>query len=201
MDYHIEQLAKLFLKFPGIGSRQAKRFAQFIASAPKSYVDALAHSLVTTHANVETCGQCFRIFEGDSALCGFCSDPTRDNKTIVVVEKSSDIESFLSTDYKGLFFVFGGLVPITSTAALQGVRMKILAERVKKDIETNTLNELILAFPLTPNGDHTDTVVREQLSAFNTTITITSLGRGLSIGTELEYADPLSLNASLKKRE
>lgn len=200
-DRNIEQLARLFLKFPGIGARQARRFAYFIAGSDKAFAEQLSRAIVTTRGNAHICEKCFRIFEGRGNVCGICIDTTRDHATLMVVEKSQDIESFQNTEYRGLFFVLGGLVPITSAQNLALVRANELDARVQEDIESGVLQEIILAFPITPNGDHTDTVMRERLAALAPTLTLTSLGRGLSIGTELEYADPLSLNASLKKRE
>ncbi len=195
MEDRIEQLARLFLKFPGIGTRQARRFAHFILSQQESYVKNLASTLVEVRAQAHTCAACFRIYEGTPGLCSLCSDTTRDKNTIVVVEKSTDIEAFLKTDYRGVFFVLGGLIPIVQKNVVDGTNAEALIARIKKD----TTSEIILAFPITPNGDHTDTVIREMLSPYPNEIN--SLGRGLSIGTELEYADPASLSASLKKRE
>ncbi|MDQ5931231.1 MAG: recombination protein RecR [Patescibacteria group bacterium] len=202
MDDHIEQLTRLFLKFPGIGARQAKRFAYFIISQQESYVKNLSSSLLTARSFAQTCTRCYRIYEGQSAnagqanICHLCADTTRDQNTIVVVEKSSDIEVFLKTDYHGLFFVLGALIPITKKSIIDGTNATKLIDRAKN---FSNIKEIILAFPLTPNGDHTDFVIRDLLSSLN--IKISSLGRGLSTGTELEYADPASLEASLKKRE
>jgi len=196
---HIEQLTKLFLKFPGIGARQAKRFAYFILSQQDSYVKNLSTSLLSAKASAQTCPKCFRIFEGSSSqtsgVCYLCSDEKREKDKVLVVEKTSDIDVFLRTDYNGEFFVLGSLIPITQKSIIDGTNTKSLLERIKND--TN-LKEIILAFPLTPNGDHTDFVLREMIG---TSAKISSLGRGLSTGTELEYADPASLEASLKKRE
>ena len=137
---------------------------------------------------------------GQATVCHLCGDTTRDQDTIVVVEKTADIDVFLKTDYHGLFFVLGGLIPITQKSIIDGTNTNILIERVKKESNppAGGLTEVILAFPLTPNGDHTDSVIRDLLGS---SIKISSLGRGLSTGTELEYADPASLEASLKKRE
>jgi recombination protein RecR len=196
MDDHIEQLTKLFLKFPGIGARQAKRFAYFILSQQESYVKNLSSSLLTARSFAQTCTRCHRIYEGSAGSCNICSDTSRDQNTIVIVEKSADIDVFLKTDYHGLFFILGSLIPITKKSIIDGTNASKLIERIKND---SAVKEIILAFPLTPNGDHTDFVIRDLLSNLN--IKISSLGRGLSTGTELEYADPASLEASLKKRE
>lgn len=195
MDDHIEQLTRLFLKFPGIGARQAKRFAYFILSQQESYVKNLSASLLTARSFAQTCTRCFRIYEGSAGMCHLCADSSRDQHTIVVVEKTADIDVFSKTDYHGLFFVLGGLIPITQKSIIDGTNATSLITRISTE---KNITEIILAFPLTPNGDHTDSVIRELLS--ENTVTISSLGRGLSTGTELEYADPVSLEASLKKR-
>lgn len=195
MEDHIEQLTRLFLKFPGIGARQAKRFAYFILNQQESYVKNLSSSLLTARSYAQVCTRCFRIYEGSAGMCHLCSDNTRDQGTIVVVEKTADIDAFMKTHYHGLFFVLGGLIPIVQKHIVDGTNAGVLVERVKKE----KLSEIILAFPLTPNGDHTDAVIRELLAPHSQKVS--SLGRGLSTGTELEYADPASLEASLKKRE
>jgi recombination protein RecR len=196
VDDHIEQLARLFLKFPGIGSRQARRFAYFILSQPESYVKNLSASLLIARNSAQNCTRCFRIYEGKAGLCHICADTARDQDTIIVVEKTADIDVFLKTHYHGLFFVLGALIPITKKDMIDGTNAKALVDRIKKE---KSVSEVILAFPLTPNGDHTDSVIRELLAPHK--LKISSLGRGLSTGTELEYADPASLEASLKKRE
>jgi recombination protein RecR len=196
MQDHLERLEKLFLKFPGIGQRQAKRFAYFILTQPESYIETLAQTLRSARSLAHTCTRCLQIYEGAPGMCRICSDHTRDQTTVIVVEKSQDIESFSKTDYQGLFFVLGGLVPIVQKKVLEGTNLTLLSKRVETD---TAIKEIILAFPVTPNGEHTDTVVRQTLNEFGGKIA--SLGRGLSTGAELEYADAASLNASLKKRE
>lgn len=196
MERQLQQLADLFLKFPGIGRRQAARLAYFILTQPEHYVRSLSETLLDARSHAHTCDRCMRIFEGDGSRCSICSDEMRDQSTVIVVEKSQDIDSFQKTDYRGLFFVLNGLIPIVQKATVAGTNASALIERAKAD---TTLTEIILAFPLTPNGEHTDIAVREMLAPTNKKIS--SLGRGLSTGAELEYADAASLNASLKKRE
>lgn len=199
MEQELERLAQLFLKFPGIGRRQATRFAYFILTQPESYVATLARTLIEARGQAHTCTRCLRVYEGRPGMCEICSNPKRDQHTLVVVEKSQDIDSFAKTDYNGLFFVLGGLIPIIQKSILAGTNAQLLIERAQK--EALDLHEIILAFPLTPNGEHTDSAVRDMLRPVSITFAVTSLGRGLSTGAELEYADAESLNASLKKRE
>src|SRR6266403_1079576 len=194
MNDSVDRLAKLFLKFPGIGERQARRFAYFILTQQEGYVDTLSRALVAARAHANMCNRCLRIFEGttdsNAGLCEICSDEHRDQGSIVVVEKSQDIESFARTDYNGLFFVLGGLIPIVQKDIIQGTNAAKLIARVQAERAVGALREVILAFPITPNGEHTDSALRELLAPVSDTLTITSLGRGLSTGAELEYADP-----------
>ncbi len=201
MNDSVDRLAKLFLKFPGIGERQARRFAYFILTQQEGYVNSLSRALVDARTHANTCSRCLRIFEGQPGLCNICADEHRDQSSIIVVEKSQDIESFARTDYNGLFFVLGGLIPIVQKDIIQGTNAQKLIDRVKLESFDNKLKEVILAFPITPNGEHTDSALRELLAPVADAVKITSLGRGLSTGAELEYADPASLEASLKKRE
>lgn len=201
MQRELERLAQLFLKFPGIGRRQAARLAYFILTQPDQYVQSLAAALLDARRQAHTCTRCKRIYEGTVGMCDICRDSTRNQQQLLVVEKSQDIDSFAKTEYHGLFFVLGGLIAIVQKDIVAGTNLAELKTRVEKDskdISQGSL-EVILAFPLTPNGEHTDTIVRETLAPF--AISISSLGRGLSTGAELEYADAASLNASLKKRE
>ncbi len=197
MHHELERLTQLFLKFPGIGQRQAARFAYFILTQPEHYVATLARSLLDARNQAHTCTRCLRIYEGTGDYCDICGDTSRDQSQLIVVEKSQDIDSFAKTDYNGLFFVLGGLIPIVQKNILAGTNIAQLKSRIEK--ESLNAYEVILAFPITPNGEHTDSVVREQLASYP--VELSSLGRGLSTGAELEYADAQSLNASLKKRE
>jgi recombination protein RecR len=201
MQQEIDRLAKLFLKFPGIGERQAKRFAYFILTQPESYVELLSRSLMQARKQAHTCKRCLRVYEGAPGLCDICGNAERDQGTLIVVEKSQDIDSFGKTDYDGLFFVLGGLIAIMQKNIIEGTNADLLIERVKQEVSSGVLKEVILAFPLTPNGEHTESALRELLAPIQGSLTITSLGRGLSTGAELEYADSTSLTASLKKRE
>ncbi len=198
MEEYASHLAKLFEKLPGIGSRQAKRFAYFILTQPNDYVNNFADTLKNARNHARTCKTCLRTFEGLNPLCNICNDKSRNPDTIIVVEKSQDIDAFKNTDFNGIFFVLGGLIPIVQKNILASTNIQILIDKTKNQ---KSLKEIILAFPITPNGEYTDQVIREVLLSPIPTFEISSLGRGLSTGTELEYADTASLLASLKKRE
>ncbi len=104
----------------------------------------------------------------------------------MVLEKDSDLESVKkSRVYHGKYFLLGGLVPVVEKTTKSRVRIEELKNKINK---SNGLTEIILAFSLNPQGDHTDQYVREQLkeTAEKSNIKISSLGRGLSTGTELD---------------
>ena len=92
--FNMDKLIEYFLKFPGIGPRQAKRFAYFIAAQDESYVKNLAELILKVKRNSRTCVGCFRIFDaaGDGRLCDICSSPSRGG-SIMVVEKNVDLEN------------------------------------------------------------------------------------------------------------
>ena len=202
----IEKLTEVFKEFPGIGERQAKRFVYFLMSHSGGYSQNLASLILDLKIEVSQCKECFRffIFDKDQKdLCEICASPNTDSTTLMVVEKDSDLESMKKSRlYHGKYFVLGGLVPIVEKNTKNKIRIEELKEKIKKNSK-NGLNEIILAFSLSPQGDHTDFYIRSQLKelidSFN--LKISSLGRGLSTGTELEYSDNETLKNALKNRQ
>ncbi|HSE56612.1 MAG TPA: toprim domain-containing protein [Candidatus Paceibacterota bacterium] len=201
MDSRLQKLAQLFLKFPGIGERQARRFAFFILNQQQGYIQELTETIHTARSGAKQCPQCFRLHESASIRCAICSSPNRDQSRLLIVEKQADIEAVEQTSYNGLFFIFGGLIPIVEKKTMAKTRITELEARITTDVEAGVLKEVILAFPLTANGDHTEIYLRELLQKKFPTLSVTSLGRGLSMGSELEYIDPRTLEISIAKRE
>ncbi len=200
----IDKLTEIFKEFPGIGERQAKRFVYFLMSRNGSYSDNLIRLITELKKEVAQCGECFRFFilhGKKDRLCEVCRDPHTDPSMLMVIEKDSDLESVRkSRVYHGKYFILGGLVPVVEKTTKSRVRIEELKEKIKK---SSDLKEVILAFSLNPQGDHTDQYVREQIMeiAEKTGIKISSLGRGLSTGTELEYSDNDTLKNALKNRQ
>ena len=138
-----------------------------------------------------------------STICEICSNPNVDDSLLMIVEKDSDLESVnKSRVYNGKYFILGGLVPIVEKTTKSRVRIEELKKKIESSPKT-VLGEIILAFSLSPQGDHTDSYVREQLKeiAEKQKIKISSLGKGLSTGTELEYSDNDTLKNALKNRQ
>lgn len=204
----IDKLTEVFKEFPGIGERQAKRFVYFLMSRTPAYSDNLSGLITDLKKDIAQCKECFRFFlrhphgSGDK-MCDICSSPNTDSSTLMIVEKDSDLESIKkSRVYHGKYFILGGLVPIVERNTKSRVRIPELKDKIKKE-EKNGLKEIILAFSLSPQGDHTDSYMREQLkdATERSGIKISSLGRGLSTGTELEYSDNDTLKNALKNRQ
>ena len=204
----IDKLASIFKDFPGIGERQARRFVYFLMSRTPAYSANLSELILELKKEVAQCHECFRFFiikkaATTSELCEICADAGTDPATLLVVEKDSDLESVKkSRTYHGKYFILGGLVPIVEKTTKQHIRIEELKKKISREKKSG-LEEIILAFSISPQGDHTDSYVREELkeTAEKLQIKISSLGKGLSTGTELEYSDNDTLRNALKNRQ
>ena len=193
----------MFGHFPGIGDRQSKRFVYYLMSKNPNYVKDLVDTISELKKETAQCSECFRFFnkKNNTKICEICATAS-DPSTLMVLEKDSDLESVhKSGTYHGKYFLLGGLVPIIEKTTPSRIRIRELSEKIKKDAKAG-LKEVILAFSLSPQGDHTDFYIRSQLkdTAESLGIKISSLGRGLSTGTELEYSDNDTLKNALKNR-
>lgn len=201
MEQQINRLAELFSKFPGIGARQSQRFVYFLLSQPEEYVRDLLTAIQEARDLVKRCTLCQRFHAGEHAECTLCANPNRDTTHLLVVEKDVDVDNVERTGlHRGLYFVIGGTVPILEEEPHKKIRATALKKRVAnigKD-----LNEITLAFSANPEGEHTAQYVRDLLApvAEKHGFRITTLGRGLSTGLELEYSDSETLKAALQNR-
>ncbi len=201
----IEKLTEIFKEFPGIGERQAKRFVYFLMSKNGEYSESLTALIKELKKDSLQCSECFRFFISSGKrekVCEICADKNSDSSSLLVVEKDSDLESVhKSRIYNGKYFILGGLVPIVEKNTKRKIRIEELLEKIKRN--SKNLKEIILAFSLNLEGNHTDLYVRNQLKEISKefNIKISSLGRGLSTGTELEYSDNDTLKNALKNRQ
>ncbi len=199
----VDKLTEVFKEFPGIGERQARRFVYFLMSRNGEYANNLSNLVSQLKKEINQCKECFRYYVDDGhidSLCHNCSSVNTDSSMLIVIEKDSDLESIeKSRVYNGKYFILGGLVPIVEKSTKSRVRIDELSKRIQQEKD---LKEVILAFSISPQGDHTDFYVRNELQNIikNKNIKISSLGRGLSTGTELEYSDNDTLKNALKNR-
>lgn len=203
----IDKLTEVFKEFPGIGERQARRFVYFLMFKNPSYSQNLYSLILDLKKEVAQCSECFRFFILDASkgkICNICINPNTESNKLMIVEKDSDFDSVNKSGvYHGKYFILGGLVPIVEKNTKSRVRIEELKRKINNESDKGNLQEIILAFSLSPQGDHTDTYVREQLQEITEkkNIKISSLGKGLSTGTELEYSDNDTLKNALKNRQ
>ncbi len=205
MDSILDQLIQSFRRFPGIGPRQAKRFVYYLLQSPHGEVGNLLRLIKDLKGSINQCQNCFRFFPGVkpphggrviNTLCTICSDNNRDNSILMLIEKDIDLENIeRSGTYHGYYFVLGGLVPILEKNPKQSIRAKELLELLKT---RPNLKEIIIAVSANAEGDHTIEFLKNFLKI---KIKISTLGRGLSTGAELEYSDSDTLKNALKHRE
>jgi recombination protein RecR len=197
----LERLTVLFERFPGIGPRQAGRFVQFLLRSSPTIRRELVDALGAIGSGVHQCPECMRFHAGVSKRCGICSNPQRDTKVLAIVATDTDLGALeRSGTFRGKYFVIGGTVSLASEKG-DNLRTTQLIESISSRAEAG-LEEVILAFPANPEGDATLIFIRENLAPITmlADIQITSLGRGLSTGSELEYADSDTLKSAFANR-
>src|SRR3989338_1434794 len=151
---HIEELARALAKLPGIGPRQGKRFVYYLLSASADERKKLAELVASLGKDVRQCSGCLRFYNGGSTaiICNYCSDKTRDDTLLMLVEKDQDLSAVeRAGTYKGRYFVLGGVLTLSGKGS---IREKELLKVVEKRLKNN-LKELVLALSATSEGEHT----------------------------------------------
>ncbi len=193
----LERLTALFEKFPGIGPRQANRFVQFLLRSSPAGRRELIEAIQSLSSGVHQCPECMRFHAGEKKLCSICSNPERNAQFLAVVASDADLAALeYSHNYRGNYFVLGGTISLASEKT-NGLRISQLLKSIP---HRDQLTEIILAFPANPEGDATAVRVREEIHHGFPSLKITALGRGLSTGSELEYADPDTIKSALESR-
>ena len=198
----IHKLTELFTRFPGIGPRQAGRFVYFLLSSSHSYRSELIRLISTLKDETKICTLCSRFHSNHTEICSICADKNRDNTLLMLVEKDVDLDNIeRARDYNGYYFVIGGRVPILDKEPSNTIRenelKKILEGRAKEG-----LKEIILAFSVNPEGENTTQYIQKAIESIikKHNLKISTLGRGLSTGSELEYSDSETIKNALKNR-
>lgn len=207
---NIEKLSHLFSEFPGIGLRQSKRFVYFLMTRNPEFLEDMMNLISNLKNEIKSCENCQRFFQknqSNSAICEICGDKNRDKTKLMIVSRDIDLETVeKSGSYNGMYFVLGGSVPILEKNPENKIRLKklisYLEDIVKTEDENGKLKEIILGLNANPTGEHTADFLKNALSSLSSKygIKISTLGRGLSTGTELEYSDADTIKNAMKNR-
>lgn len=198
MSRAVEELAELIAEMPGIGPRQARRIVQFLLRTEPSYKKKLTEHIENISDAVTQCAQCYRYDEVRNKLCSLCADSSRDATQLMVVEKDVDVESIEHAGvFPGHYFVLGGLF---SLARQRKNKIEPRTTALIKRLKGEDVKEVVLAFATTPEGDHTAQEVAKTIKDALPSIQVSQLGRGLSLGAEIEYADHETLKNAFRGR-
>ncbi len=205
----IQRVIDLLMKLPGVGPRQAARFAFFMLKENHGFAEELAAGLRDMQANIMTCGQCYRAMEKNPeqeiTRCTLCRDARRNEATITVVEKESDLQNLERTGaYTGLYHVLGGVISPLDSDSPKKLHIRDMYNRVAALLNQQKHVELILGTNSTTEGDMTAMYIERTFAPMKektNKLTLSRLGRGLSLGAELEYADEVTLKNALMNRK
>lgn len=189
----IENLITELTKLPGIGRKTAQRLAFFILTMSEESAKGIARAIIDVKEKARFCSRCFNIT--DSELCEICRDELRDRTKICVVEEPSNILVVeRAKTFNGLYHVlFGSISPIDGITP-DKLKIDELVERVRLD----SVSEVILATNPNTKGEMTAQYIKEVLNPLN--VRVTRIAYGLPIGSDIEFADEVTLSKALEGR-
>ena len=186
------RLIDQFQRLPGIGPRTAQRLALHLLNQPEDQVQQFADALLAARSQVGQCQSCFHL--SADPLCEICSKPERNNGLICVVADSRDLLALERTrEFKGRYHVLGGLISPMDGIGPELLHIKPLIERIAKD----GISEVILALTPSVEGDTTSLYPARLMKPF---CPVSRIAYGLPMGSELEYADEVTLSRALEGR-
>jgi len=189
----VENLINEFRKLPGIGPKSAKRIVFFLLKLSHSDIVKFSKNLIEMKEKVKFCSQCYSLTEED--ICHICRDQSRDRKKICIVEEVSDVIIVEKTgEYRGLYHILGGLLSPIENVGPDEIRVPRLLERVK----ANNIEEVIIAVNPTVEGESTAMYLKKILVPLR--VKVTKLASGLPVGSDLEYADEITIGRAISDR-
>ncbi|GAB4250602.1 MAG: recombination mediator RecR [Ekhidna sp.] len=196
MDYPsqlVEKAVEEISKLPGIGKKTALRLALHLLKQPEHTTSDLSVALKELRENIKYCRQCHIIADTEECTC---KNAYRDTSVICVVEDTPDVLAIKNTgQYNGLFHVLGGRISPMDGIGPENINIETLVNRVKGDTE---IKEIILALSATMEGDTTSFYITKLLKELK--VKVTTIARGIPVGSELEYADEVTLGRSIATR-
>ncbi len=191
----VERLIEAFARLPGIGPKTASRLTYYLLRAPQAESLELAEAVREMKANTVLCSRCFNISTSDAPLCLICSDTSRAQDQICVVEEPLDVLAIERTgSFRGTYHVLHGALSPVEGIGPDDLRMSELFKRVVP----GAIQEMIIATNPTLEGEATAMYIKSQLAGQS--LRLTRLARGLPSGGDLEYADLTTLSQALEGR-
>ncbi len=189
----LAQLIENFQKLPSVGPKSAQRMALHLLKMPQSEVERFASSILDAKRTIHYCEVCFNMSEQNP--CEICRSQKRDRSTICIVAETKDLIAIEKTnEYNGLYHVLQGLISPMDGIGAEDVRIRELLTRAASD----EVKEVILALPPSIEGETTSLYINKLLGTFG--IKVTRIAFGLPVGSDLEYADEITLIRAIEGR-
>lgn len=190
----IARLIQEFSRLPGIGPKSAQRIVFYLMRSGDEHAKSLVDAIVTMKQQVKLCSICCNVTDTDP--CSICSNEQRDRTRVCIVEQPQDIVAIEHTGvFNGLYHVLHGAISPTEGIGANDIRIKELLTR----LQDNSFVEVILATNTNLEGEQTALYLQRLITPLG--IRVTRLARGLPFGTELEYADDVTLTRAFEGRQ
>ena len=190
----LQNLADQFARLPGIGSKTAQRLAFHVLSLPLEDAEDFANAILEAKKQVHTCPVCQNLT--DREICPICDDPTRDRRLICVVAEPKDVIAMeRSREFRGTYHVLHGVISPLNHVTQDDIKIKELLKRVG----SNDIREIIMATNPDTEGEATAMYISRLLRPMETKVT--RLAYGVPVGSQLEYADEVTLSRALEGRQ
>jgi recombination protein RecR len=190
----VEDAVNEISKLPSIGKKTALRLVLHLLKQDEKFTLSLTQALTKLRTETNYCVECHNI--SDTTICNICANRLRDRTLICVVEDTPDVIAIENThQYNGLYHVLGGVISPIEGISPSELNIESLVQRISQHSE---IKEVILAISATMEGDTTAFYITKKLQAFH--IKVTTLARGVPVGSELEYTDEVTLGRSILTR-
>ena len=189
----LEKAVEEFAKLPGIGKKTALRLVLNLLNREVDDVTRFATAITSLRKQIRFCKKCHNI--SDIEICQLCTNTSRDNSTLCVVEDIRDVMAIENTQqYRGLYHVLGGVISPMDGIGPQHLNIESLIDKVN----SGEVKEIIFALSTTMEGDTTNFYIFKKLK--ETSVKVSTIARGIAFGDELEYADEITLGRSIANR-
>ena len=190
----LQELSDQFARLPGIGGKTAQRLAFHILGLPEAEAQAFADAILQAKQTVHTCPVCQNLT--DREVCPVCEDPVRDHSVICVVAEPKDVIAMeRSREFSGLYHVLHGVISPLDHITQDDIRIKELLQRVS----AGDVREVIMATNPDTEGEATAMYISRLLRPME--VKVTRLAYGVPVGSQLEYADEVTLSRALEGRQ